>query len=117
MLELKLDLLQTLTLAALVYYAGVQLRKRIKLLDRLNIPSAVVGGLIFTALVLLLHDRALTLELDTALQPFLSVGFFTSIGMGASLGLLWAGGIQVLVFLIFSSLFCLVQNSVGIAIA
>jgi ESS family glutamate:Na+ symporter len=117
MLELKLDLLQTLTLAALVYYGGVQLRKRIKLLDRLNIPSAVVGGLIFTALVLLLHDRALTLELDTALQPFLSVGFFTSIGMGASLGLLRAGGIQVLVFLIFSSLFCLVQNAVGISIA
>ena len=41
MLNLKLDLLQTLTLAALVYYAGIQLRKRIGLLDRLNIPSAV----------------------------------------------------------------------------
>ena len=45
MLELKLDLLQTLTLAAVVYFAGVQLRQRIAVLDRLNIPSAVVGGL------------------------------------------------------------------------
>jgi ESS family glutamate:Na+ symporter len=116
-LHLKLDLLQTLTLAGLVYYAGVQLRARLAWVDRLNIPSAVIGGLLFTTLVLLLHDRVLTLELDTALQPLLSVAFFTSIGMGASLALLRAGGLQVLVFLLFSTVFCLVQNSVGMAIA
>jgi ESS family glutamate:Na+ symporter len=117
MLDLKLDLLQTLTLAALVYFGGIQLRKRIAILDRLNIPSAVVGGLVFTTLVLLLHGRVLTLALDTALQPMLSVAFFTSIGMGASLGLLRAGGIQVLIFLLFATLFCLVQNFAGIAVA
>jgi glutamate:Na+ symporter, ESS family len=117
MLQLKLDLLQTLTLAALVYFAGIQLRIRIAWLDRLNIPSAVIGGLLFTLLVLLLHDRVLEIQLDTALQPFLSVAFFTSIGMGASLALLRAGGLQVLVFLLFSTLFCFVQNFVGMAIA
>jgi ESS family glutamate:Na+ symporter len=117
MLNLKLDLLQTLTLAALVYFAGIQLRKRIAWLDRLNIPSAVIGGLLFTTLVLLLHERFLTLQLDTALQPLLSVAFFTSIGMGASLALLRAGGLQVLVFLLFSTVFCLVQNFVGMGIA
>ena len=57
MLTLKLDLLQTLTLAAVVYYAGVKLRQRIGILDRLNIPSAVVGGLLFAALVFVLRDR------------------------------------------------------------
>jgi ESS family glutamate:Na+ symporter len=117
MIDLKLDLLQTLTLAALVYFAGIQLRKRIALLDRLNIPSAVIGGLVFTLLTLLLHDRALSLSLDTALQPMLSVAFFTSIGMGASMGLLRAGGLQVFTFLLFSTAFCLVQNFVGMAIA
>ena len=114
---MKLDLLQTLTLAGLVYYGGIQLRKRIALLDRLNIPSAVVGGLLFTLLVLVLHQRGIRLELDTALQPMLSVAFFTSIGMGASLALLRAGGIQVLIFLLFSTVFCLVQNFAGMAIA
>jgi glutamate:Na+ symporter, ESS family len=99
MIQLKLDLLQTLTLAALVYFAGIQLRKRVAWLDALNIPAAVLGGLLFTLLVLLLHDRALNLQLNTALQPSLSVAFFTSIGMGASLALLRAGGLQVLVFL------------------
>lgn len=117
MTVLKLDLLQTLTLAALVYFVGIQLRTRVRWLDRLNIPSAVIGGLLFTFLVLLLHDRVLTLELDTSLQATLSVAFFTSIGMGASLALLRAGGIQVLIFLVFATVFCLVQNGVGMGIA
>jgi glutamate:Na+ symporter, ESS family len=115
--NLQLDLLQTLTLAALVYFAGVQLRKRIGFLDRLNIPSAVIGGLLFTALTLLLREQDVSIQLDTALQTMLSVAFFTSIGMGASLALLRAGGIQVLIFLVFATLFCLVQNSAGILIA
>jgi glutamate:Na+ symporter, ESS family len=117
MLELKLDLLQTLTLAALVYFGGIQLRKRIAWLDRLNIPAAVVGGLLFTTMVLLLRQWSITIQLDTSMQATLSVAFFTSIGMGASLALLRAGGIQVLVFLVLATLFCLVQNFVGIAIA
>jgi glutamate:Na+ symporter, ESS family len=117
MADIKLDLLQTLTVAALVYFLGIQLRKRIRWLDRLNIPSAVVGGLLFTTLVLILHTRDVTIQLDTALQPLLSVAFFTSIGMGASLALLRAGGLQVALFLAFSTVFCLVQNFVGMGIA
>jgi ESS family glutamate:Na+ symporter len=117
MTELKLDLLQTLTLAALVYFAGIQLRNRIRWLDRLNIPAAVVGGLLFTFLVLVLRNWNVSIQLDTALQATLSVAFFTSIGMGASLALLRAGGIQVLIFLVLATLFCLVQNFLGMAIA
>jgi ESS family glutamate:Na+ symporter len=117
MTELKLDLLQTLALAGLVYFGGIQLRRRIGWLDRLNIPAAVVGGLLFTSLVLLLRNWSISIQLDTALQTTLSVAFFTSIGMGASLALLRAGGIQVLIFLILATVFCLVQNFLGIAVA
>ncbi|MBA3443795.1 MAG: sodium/glutamate symporter [Gemmatimonadales bacterium] len=117
MTELKLDLLQTLSLAALVYFGGIQLRKRIAWLDRLNIPAAVVGGLLFTLLVMILREQGVSVQLDTALQSTLSVAFFTSIGMGASLALLRIGGIQVFIFLLLATLFCLVQNFVGIAIA
>lgn len=117
MLELKLDLLQTLTLAAVVYFAGVQLRQRIALLDRLNIPSAVVGGLVFALLVFVLRDRWANLTLDTSAQLTLNVAFFTTIGMGASLTLLRRGGMAVLVFLLFAIGVCFVQNGVGVAIA
>src|SRR4051812_49152083 len=117
MTELKLSLLQTLALAALVYFAGIQLRKRIDWLDRLNIPAAVVGGLLFTLVSMLLRQQSVSIQLDTALQATLSVAFFTSIGMGASLALLRKGGIQVLTFLLLATAFCFVQNFVGIAIA
>jgi glutamate:Na+ symporter, ESS family len=117
MRNLKLDLLQTLALAAVLYFVGLQLRKRISWLDRLNIPAAVIGGLLFTAFVMVGHDRFFAVQLDTTAQPTLSVAFFTSIGMGASLALLRAGGIQVLVFLIFATIFCFVQNFLGMGIA
>ena len=117
MINLELDLLQTLSLAAVVYFAGIQLRKHVTWIDRLNIPAAVVGGLLFTVLTLVTHDRWLSIRLDTTMQTVLSVAFFTSIGMGASLAVLRTGGIQVGIFLAFATLFCFIQNFVGIAIA
>lgn len=117
MLELRLDLLQTLTLAAVVYYAGVKLRQRVSFLDRLNIPSAVVGGLGFAMLVFICRDRVVNLALDTSAQPVLNVAFFTTIGMGASLALLRRGGLAVLVFLAFAVAACFAQNGVGMALA
>jgi len=114
---IKLDLLQTLSLAAVVYFAGIVLRQRVRWIDRLNIPAAVIGGLLFTALTTLAHNRWFAVQLETVAQPVLSVAFFTSIGMGASLALLRRGGVQLVVFLIFATLFCFVQNFVGIGIA
>ncbi len=117
MLALKLDLLQTLSLAAVLYYVGLQLRRRVGWLDRLNIPAAVVGGLLFALVVLAGRDRGLSVRLDTSAQTVLSVAFFSTIGMGASLALLRAGGLQVVLYLVFATVFCFVQNFLGLAIA
>jgi ESS family glutamate:Na+ symporter len=116
-LELKLDLIQTLAIACVIYFLGMVLRRNISILERLNIPSAVVGGLLFAALNLILHDRFLNLKFETATQPLFMVLFFTTIGMSASLPLLKKGGMQVLIFLIMSTVFCFVQNFVGMGIS
>jgi len=113
----ELDLLQTLTLAAVVYFVGIELRRRVAFVDRLNIPAAVVGGLLFTILAAVARTRGVTVQLDTSAQQVLIVAFFTTIGMGASLALLRRGGIQVLTFLLFATAFCFVQNFVGMGIA
>ena len=117
MLNLKLDLLQTLSLAAVLHYAGLALRTRIGILNRLNIPAAVVGGLAFALLVLIGRDRFLTVQVDAAAQPVLFVAFFTTIGMGASLAVLRSGGRQMAWFLLLATIFCLVQNVIGVGIA
>jgi len=45
------------------------------------------------------------------------IAFFTSIGLGASLGLLKAGGPQVLLFWILASVLAVLQNAVGVGLA
>lgn len=114
---IELDLLQTLTLGAVVYFVGIQLSGRVRWIGRLNIPAAVVGGLLFTLAAMVAHGRGVDLRLDTAAQPMLIVAFFTTIGMLASLALLRRGGFQVLIFLLFATGFCFVQNFLGMAIA
>ncbi len=117
MIALRLDLIQTLAVGALVFLVGIALKRVLPVLARLNIPSAVVGGLVFAALVLVARDRFLNLQIDTAAQPLFMVAFFTTIGMSASLSLLRRGGVQVVVFLAIATVFCFVQNFVGMGIA
>jgi ESS family glutamate:Na+ symporter len=115
--QITLDLIQTLAIAGLLYLTGMLLKRKIKMLDRLNIPSAVLGGLVFAAINLIIHDRFLNIKINTSMQSLCMVLFFTSIGTNASFGLLKKGGKQVIVFLLISSAFCVIQNLVGIGVA
>ena len=113
----KLDLIQTLAIAGIVYLTGMLLKRKIKILEQLNIPSAVLGGLLFAALNLVSHDRFLNIKFDTSMQSLCMMLFFTSIGFNASFALLKKGGRPVILFLIISSAFCVIQNLVGIGVA
>lgn len=115
-LTLKLDLIQTLGVSAVLYLLGVHTKRLLPFIDRLNIPSAVIGGMLFAGAALIAHDRFLNLQFDTTTQPLFMVMFFTTIGMGASLPLLRSGGLSVLIFLVMSTAFCFVQNGVGMGI-
>lgn len=114
---LSLDLIQTLAIASIMYFIGMQLRKNISILEQLNIPSAVIGGLLFAGLNLVLHDRYLNLKFDTSMQSLCMVLFFTTIGISASLPLLKKGGMQVVLFLLMATVFCFLQNFAGMGIA
>lgn len=115
--ELKLDLIQTLAVACVVYYSGIFIRRKISVLDRLNIPSAVIGGLLFASMIVIAHNRWFNVKFDTTAQPLFMILFFTTIGMNASLPLLRKGGIQMVMFLLISTVFCLVQNFLGMGVA
>lgn len=114
---LKLDLIQTIAVASVLYYLGIRLKRAVPALDRLNIPSAVIGGLIAAASLLIARDRLVNVEFDTSAQPLFMVAFFTTIGMSASLSVLKKGGLHVVVFLLFSAVFCVIQNLLGIGIS
>jgi ESS family glutamate:Na+ symporter len=115
---LKFDLVLTLALAALFLFVGGVVQGRVGFLRRASIPAAAIGGLLFACLVLLLRSRGtLGVALDISLRAPLQIAFFTTIGFGATLKLLGAGGWRMIMFFIIASLAGVVQNLAGIGVA
>ncbi|SEG15368.1 glutamate:Na+ symporter, ESS family [Caloramator fervidus] len=117
-MELKLDMIQTVGLAIIVYYLGAFIRSKVYVLEKFCIPSPVVGGLIFAIFNLILRQNGiLKISLDTTLQkPFMLV-FFTTIGLSASLKLLKKGGLAVLVFFLCIVFLVILQDTIGVLVA
>jgi ESS family glutamate:Na+ symporter len=117
-LVFKLDMVQTLALAAVILFIGYGVRRRVGVLSRYNIPAPVVGGFLFAAIALALRLQGIVaFEFDTTLQAPLMIAFFTTIGLGASLALLKVGGPQVLLFWVLASVLAIVQDGVGVLLA
>ena len=92
---LHLDALSTTALALLLLALGSQLKKRSRWLTRLCVPSPVI----------------------TSLQTPLMVAFFTTVGLGGSLGLLRKGGKTLLVYLSACWALAILQNLIGVGSA
>jgi ESS family glutamate:Na+ symporter len=115
---LKLDLIQTVAFAGIVLFIGYGMRRVFPFLARYNIPAPVIGGLLVAVMILIARRYEVTLfQFDTTLQSPLMIGFFTSIGFGASYSLLKVGGPQVILFFILASVVAIIQNLVGILLA
>ncbi len=115
---LELNLVETLSLAALLYFAGRGGLALFPFLQKRNIPAPVIGGLFFACLAAALQNgQWLRFRLDTALQSPLMIAFFTTIGLEASLDLLKRGGSQMIRLLLLSSLIAVLQNLLGLFLA
>jgi ESS family glutamate:Na+ symporter len=115
---ITLDFVQTLAAAGLVLFGGYAIQRRVGVLSRYNIPAPVVGGLLVAVLLTALRAAGHeAVRFDTTLQPPLMIAFFTSIGFGASVPLLRAGGPAVAVFLALATVVAILQNLVGAAVA
>jgi ESS family glutamate:Na+ symporter len=113
----KLNAVEVLGLASLGVLIGGWLKRRLPLLDRLNIPVPIVGGLVYALAALLLHGRVANFEADAVLRDLLMVAFMTTIGLSARLQLIREGGVQVIWFLAVASAGAVLQNLLGMGIA
>jgi glutamate:Na+ symporter, ESS family len=115
---LALDMIQTVALGGLALMAGYLLRRIVPVLGRLNLPAAVLGGLLVSLTVLAGHLRGVQpFRFDTTLQAPLMIAFFTTVGFAASLSLLKSGGPMVLRFFVIATGFALLQNLLGVVLA
>ena len=114
---LKITAVQMLGLAALGVAAGTWVKRRVPLLERLNIPTPIVGGMLFAIAALALRDRVVNLDADVVLRDLLMVAFMTTIGLSARLQLLREGGARVIWFLAIASLGAVLQNLLGIGLS
>src|SRR5262245_16523501 len=89
---------------------------RIGVLQRFSIPAPVVGGVLI-AVALALADAYLKVRVsfDMSLRDNLLLMFFTTVGLSADARMLLNGGPKLLIFLLISVGFIIVQNLVGIA--
>ena len=115
---LTLDLIQTVAFAGAILFVGYGIRRLLPFLGRYNIPAPVIGGLLVAIAIWIARGRTGDLFVfDTTLQAPLMIAFFTTVGFGASLGLLRVGGPQVLLMFVLATVFAVAQNLIGIAIA
>lgn len=133
--------LLTFLCAIPVLLMGEQLVRRVRWLERTNIPAPVIGGLLVALFVLVANVAAhaalsfdanvkapwwtwlVTIEPEWAARPTktLSVPMLGAFYVCAGLNCTWAvvrkGSLQVVIFLAVATLLGVVQNLVGIAIA
>jgi ESS family glutamate:Na+ symporter len=116
-LVIKLDMIQMLAAAAVVLFIGHGIKQIAPVFDKYSIPAAVVGGLLFALVALILRENDLVqFSFDNALQTPMMIAFFTTIGLGANLKLLKVGGVQVVIFLLLASLLAVFQNVIGVLV-
>lgn len=115
--SIKVGPTEVLALGCLGVFIGIWLKRKLRLLDRLCIPTSIVGGLVFALIALALHSRGLNFELDTILRDLFMIAFMTTVGLNAQVSLLRRGGAPVMILLGVATAGAIFQNLLGIGIA
>lgn len=115
---IAVDKVQAVALAVCTYYLGVWLKNRIALLSRFAVPSPVVGGMLFAAVMSTFeYFGVFKLQIDSTLQTVLMLAFFTTIGLNASFKVVADGGRMLVTFLFIVTVLVFLQNGLGMTIA
>lgn len=115
---LRIDQFLTVTLGIIVLFVGKRLGDAVAFLREFSIPEPVTGGLLFSVLFGILYAvSGVAVEFELAARDVLLVYFFTTIGINSSLKDLLAGGKPLVVLLVITITYMVVQNLTGISVA
>lgn len=112
------DLLQTLGVAVVVFLLGRFIKSKVKFFQTYFIPAPVIGGLIASILIFILHqNQILEVKFTATLQDFFMNIFFTCTGFTCSYAILKKSGKLGAILAVGAVIFLAVQNIVGVALA
>ncbi|MGX5800706.1 sodium/glutamate symporter [Bradyrhizobium sp. Arg314] len=110
--------LQTLVVALVALIVGKALRAKLPPLQRIDLPDAVVGGLVAAVSVLAIRFAfGVELTFGNHLRDLLLLMFFSTIGLSAKLRLLKSGGKPLLILCLVTVVLIVLQNLVGATVA
>jgi len=115
---LRIEPFLTVTLGIIVLFVGKRMNERIAFLREFSIPEPVTGGLLFSILFGIVYAASgVAVEFSLGARDILLVYFFTTIGINASLKDLLSGGKPLVVLLVITISYMIVQNLTGISVA
>jgi ESS family glutamate:Na+ symporter len=115
---LKFDMITVLALAIMMLMLGYWLRKTVPFLSKFCIPAPVIGGFLFSLVAFALKTSGVaTVVLDTTFQSPFMIAFFTTVGLGASFGLVKKGGKILVVYWLLCGFLAIAQNTIGVVVA
>ena len=118
MLQITLDMYQTLAAAVVVLVLGRFLRGRVRLLERFCIPAPVIGGVLFAIFTCVCYGTGIAeFAFDDILKEVCMVFFFTSVDFQANLKVLKSGGKALIVFLGLVIVLIVSQNFLAVGLA
>ena len=106
------------TIGIVVLFIGKRINDAVGFLREFSIPEPVTGGLLFSLLTVVIYaffDIAINFELGA--RDFLLVYFFTTIGINASIKDLLEGGKPLVILLVITIAYMVMQNLLGVSVA
>lgn len=115
MYNLDLNIISTLILSIVLYLFGNFLTNKIYMLNKLCIPSPVIGGLTFSLFIFILeYFKLINVSMNTLLMPYFMSFFFTIVGLNVSFKLLKKGGKVLTIYWLLCALLGFCQNIITI---
>ena len=117
-MEIKINIIEAVALAAVVLYLGIFCKDKIKILERICIPTPVIGGLIFSIVALIGYcSNAYIFVIDMTMQKIFMIAFFTTIGYSTSFKAVKRGGTDMIVLIGLVGAIIVLQNLIAFALA
>ena len=119
MFEYQLNMAETVGFAIVLLLLGRWIKKKVNFFERFFIPAPVIGGTLFSIILLIGHQtESFTFSFNKLTsRNLLMIAFFTTVGFSASLKILKKGGVGVALFLLAATILVILQDIVGPVLA